>query len=41
MFISLKSNVIVKFSRVYSINQKNKNVINKTFNKFHKQEKMK
>ena len=35
MLIFLKSNIIIKFSRVYFINQKDKNVINKKFNKFH------
>ena len=35
MLIFLKSDVIIKPSRVYPVSQKNKNVINETFNKLH------
>ena len=41
MFILLKLKIIIKLSRIYSINQKNRNVINFTFDKFHIQDKMK
>ena len=40
MFIFFKSNVAFKSFRVYFVNQKNKNVINKTFNKLYDQGKM-
>ena len=40
MFISLKSDVTLKFFRVYLVNQKDKDVIDKTFNKLHDQGKM-
>ena len=40
MLIFFKSNVTFKSSRVYFINQKDKNVINETFNKLHNQDKM-
>ena len=40
MFIFLKLDVAFKSFRVYFINQKNKNVINETFNKLRDQNKM-
>ena len=40
MLISLKSDSEFKPFRIYSVNQKNKNVIDKTFDKFHDQDKM-
>ena len=40
MFILLKSEVTFKFIKIYSIKQKNKKVINVTFNKLHEQEKI-
>ena len=35
MFISLKFDIIFKFIKIYLIEQKNKKVINVTFNKLH------
>ena len=40
MFIFFKLDFIFKSFRVYFINQKNKNVIDKTFNKLYDQDKM-
>ena len=40
MFIPFKSNFTFKSFRVYLINQKDKDIINKTFNKFYEQDKM-
>ena len=40
MFIFFKLDVTLKSFRVYFINQKNKNVINETFNKLYNQGKM-
>ena len=40
MFIFLKSDVAFKSSRIYFINQKNKNVIDETFNKLYNQDKI-
>ena len=40
MFINFKTNAIAKSTKIYSFDHKNKKIINKTFNKLHKQEKM-
>ena len=40
MLISLKLNLTFKSFRIYFVNQKNKNVINETFNKLYNQNKM-
>ena len=40
MFINLKTNAITKSTKIYSFEYKNKKIINKTFNKLHKQKKM-
>ena len=40
MPIPLKPDTLFKSTRVYSIDQKNREVINKTFDKLHKQEKI-
>ena len=40
MLISLKLKINFKSLRIYSFNQKNKEIINKTFDKLYKQKKM-
>ena len=40
MLISFKSDITLKSFRIYFVNQKNKNVINETFNKLYNQNKM-
>ena len=40
MFISLKSNVMIKFSKIYSLDHKNHKIIDVTFNKLYQQNKL-
>ena len=39
MFINFKTNTITKSIKIYSLEYKNKKIIDKTFNKLHKQKK--
>ena len=41
MSIFIKSNVSIKAARVYSLNQRDREIINETFDKMHDQNKMK
>ena len=40
MFINLKSNVMIKPFKIYSLDQKDRKIVNITFNKLHAQDKM-
>ena len=40
MFINLKSNIVFKINKIYSLNIKNRKFIDVTFDKFYKQKKL-
>ena len=40
MLINLKSNVVLKLTKVYLLNQRDCEIVDKTFNKFYTQKKI-